>query len=272
LKRNHLFHAVIAGGIALAGQSAHAQLVPPVESVEVNLAGLAVGGVPDYMGSSHNKGAAGPMLRYQFEGSKRYFLWLGPQMQLNLIDDEEWRAGPYLNFRSGRGTDVDDAVVKQMVGINNTVEGGAFVQYNMKLSSAKFHQLVFSGDLAGGSNGTVGHLRMMWWQPLREGTILNLGLGTTIANDKWMQTYFGVNNPHDIGLYPSLGGLPFNAGSGVSGVNIPFGITQMLSREWLVSVGGRYEKLQGDAKDSPVVSQRGDSNQWVIGAGLSYMF
>ncbi len=93
----------------------------------------------------------------------------------------------------------------------------------------------------------------------------------TYANDKFMETYYGVTGT-DVALYPSLGGRPFNASGGVSGVNIPFGLTMAVSRDWLVSAGGRYEKLQGDAKDSPIVSQRGDSNQWVFGAGLSRMF
>jgi outer membrane protein len=36
--------------------------------------------------------------------------------------------------------------------------------------------------------------------------------------------------------------------------------------------GGRYEKLMNDAKDSPVTSQRGNSNQWIGGAGISFLF
>jgi outer membrane scaffolding protein for murein synthesis (MipA/OmpV family) len=149
---------------------------------------------------------------------------------------------------------------------------GYFLQYRYKLSEQKMHQILFTIDVAGSGNGTVGNPRVLWWQPLGPSTLLNVGLGTTIANGKWMQTYFGVTNASDIALYPSLGGQPFNAGSGVKGVNIPFGITQALSKEWLLSVGGRYEKLMNDAKDSPVTSQRGKDNQWIGGVGISYLF
>jgi outer membrane scaffolding protein for murein synthesis (MipA/OmpV family) len=38
------------------------------------------------------------------------------------------------------------------------------------------------------------------------------------------------------------------------------------------TVGGRYEKLMNDAKNSPVTSQRGNSNQWIGGVGISYLF
>jgi outer membrane scaffolding protein for murein synthesis (MipA/OmpV family) len=40
----------------------------------------------------------------------------------------------------------------------------------------------------------------------------------------------------------------------------------------MLSGGFRYEKLQGDAKDSPIVSREGDSNQWSYGVGLRYIF
>ncbi len=263
----------LSAGLSLATFVATAQIVPPMESQEgVNIIGLGVGAAPDYMGSGHRKGGAAPVFRYQFEGTQRYFLLLGPQAQFNILDDQDWRFGPQVTYRFGRGSDVDNSTVKQMVGINGSAEAGVFLTYRMKLSNEKMHQINFGGDVAGSGNGTVGNLRMMWWQPLGPATLMNLGVGTTIASSKWMQTYFGVTNPHDIALYPSLGGLPFNAGSGVKGVYIPFGITQALSKEWIVSVGGRYEKLMNDAKNSPVTSVSGNSNQWIFGAGVSYLF
>lgn len=258
--------------LALAIPAAHAQLVPPTDVEDMNLIGLGVGAAPDYMGSSHRKAGAAPLFRYQFEGTQRYLLLLGPQAQFNILNDPNWRFGPMVNYRFGRGSSVNDATVKQMVGINGSAEGGVFLQYNYKLSQEKMHQLVFAGDVAGSSNGTVGNLRMMWWQPLGPATVMNLGIGTQIASSKWMQTYFGVTKPTDIALYPTLAGLPFNAGSGMKSFYIPFGITQALSKEWLLSGGVRYEKLLNDAKNSPVTSVSGNSNQWIIGAGLSYLF
>lgn len=258
--------------LALAASLSHAQTVP-VEAVEnVNIVGLAVGAAPDYMGSNNRKGVAGPIFRYQFEGSQRYVTLLGPQATFNMLDSQNWRFGPLATFRSGRGASVSNATVKQMVGINNTWEGGAFLTYRLKLSEEKMHQINFTGDVATSNNGTYGTLRMLWWQPLREGTLLNLGIGTGFANGKWMQTYFGVTNPGDVALYPSLGGQPFNAGGGLKGVNVPFGITQALSKEWLLSVGGRYEKLTNDAKNSPVTAVSGNSNQWIGGAALNYIW
>jgi outer membrane scaffolding protein for murein synthesis (MipA/OmpV family) len=40
----------------------------------------------------------------------------------------------------------------------------------------------------------------------------------------------------------------------------------------LVLLAGRYERLLGDAKDSPLIESRGDANQWSIGIAAAYLF
>jgi outer membrane protein len=34
--------------------------------------------------------------------------------------------------------------------------------------------------------------------------------------------------------------------------------------------GAFYQRLTEDAANSPIVTQRGDRNQWTVGAGLGY--
>lgn len=259
----------IAG--ALAAPHAHAQLVPPVDAIEANLVSLGIGSAPDYSGSSNNATGLAPAARYQFHNSQRFIMLLGPTLTLNLVDSATWRAGPLLNYRFQRDDEVEDAVVRQMKKIDAEVEAGVFVQYNLPLSATPFHRLNFSGDIAGSSNGTVGHLRMMYWHPFSPGVIANIGLGMSYGDDEFVQTYYGIGGS-DIALFPSLGGSAYTPSGGVTGVNVPFGVSFALSKKWLMSAGGRYERLQGDAADSPIVSERGKASQWVYGVGLSYLF
>jgi len=259
--------------IALAAPLVNAQIVPPMEIQEgVNIVSVAVGSAPEFMGSSRNEVGVAPAVRYQFTGSQRYIVLLGPLLQLNVLDDENWRFGPQINYRFGRSSDVNDATVRQMVGINGAAEVGAFLTYRIKVSPAEMHQINLGGDIAASSNGVIGGVRALYWQPLSSSTLLNIGAGMTFASDKWMQTYFGVAKPADIALYPSLGGRPYDAGGGMKGVNMLIGLTQALGRQWLVSAGARYEELLGDAKDSPIVQQRGKASQWIYGLGVSYLF
>lgn len=55
-------------------------------------------------------------------------------------------------------------------------------------------------------------------------------------------------------------------------MKIPFSLTVPLDKKWLLTFAGRYEHLLEDAKDSPVVDDRGDADQWSLGLGVSYLF
>jgi outer membrane scaffolding protein for murein synthesis (MipA/OmpV family) len=55
-------------------------------------------------------------------------------------------------------------------------------------------------------------------------------------------------------------------------VKIPFSLSSQVSRNWLLTFAGRYERLLNDAKDSPVVNRRGDANQWQVGIAATYLF
>ena len=259
-------------GLALAIPVANAQIVSPIKSpAEASVMGLGMGSAPDFMGSASSKRGAIPVFRYQFYDGT-YVLLLGPQASFNLANDENWRFGPMVTYRFGRGSSVEDAVVKRMVGINGTAETGVFLAYSTQLGEKKTSKIDLSGDIAGGNNGAVANLRMTYWLQLSQANHINIGVGATIANDNWMQTYFGVTQASDTALYPSLAGRPYNAGSGVKGVNISLGLTQALSKTWLMSFGFRYEKLMNAAKDSPITSERGKSNQWMNAVVLSYLF
>lgn len=255
----------------LLAPAAHAEIAVPIEGLDINLIGFAVASVPDYWGSSNNEGAFGPYGRYQFQGTERYVEVLGPQVKLNLLNDKNWRLGPILRYRSARDHDVNDNVVRRMDKVDSVVEGGAFVGYKMPLSSTPLHQINFSADAEGGSNGTEAHLSMMYMRPFSKTIIGNIGLGMTYGNSKFMDNYFGVTSAHDIALYPTRGGRAYNPSSGVVGWNIPFGISAFVSQDWIVSGGARYEKLVSDASNSPVV-KRGDSSQWQFGVGVAYLF
>ena len=269
---NKLTYSSIGLAALLVTQIAHAEIAVPVEGLDVNLIGIAVASAPDYWGSSDSEGVAGPYGRYQFEGSQRYIQVLGPEVTFNLLNDTNWRLGPILRYRSARDNDVKDNTVSQLNKVDSAIEGGVFVNYKLALSEIPLHQVTFGGDIESGKNGTEGHLRVNYFQPFSKTIVGNIGLGMTYGNNKFMDSYFGVSGAHDVALYPSLGGQDYNASSGVASWSIPFGVSAFLTKDWLLSVGARYERLVSDAKDSPVVDQSGDKNQWIGGVGLAYVF
>jgi MipA family protein len=272
MNMNKLKYGTIGLAALLLAPMAHADIAVPIEGLDVNLIGIAVGSVPDYWGSKDQETVAGPYGRYQFEGSQRYIQVLGPEITFNLLNDANWRVGPIIRYRSARDNDVENNTVSQLKEVDSAIEGGVFVNYKLALSEEPLHQVTFGGDYESGRNGAEGHLKVNYFQPFSKTIIGNIGLGMTYGNDKFMESYFGVSGAQDVALYPSLGGQNYNASSGIVSWSVPFGVSAFLTKEWLLSVGGRYERLVGDAKDSPVVDQSGDANQWIGGLGLAYVF
>jgi MipA family protein len=240
----------------------------------INFIGAAVGAAPDYWGSADYTGGIAPYGRYLFSG-QRYVQLLGTELTVNLVDDKSWRVGPVLRYRFSRNDDVDDKVVKQMRPISDTVEAGIFVAYRIQMSANPLHQLTFAADVLADTgetyNGANGSVRVNYFHPFGERLLGNVGLGLAWGSNDFTDTYFGVHGS-DVALYPSLHGKPYTADGGLTAVRIPFGLTTPLSKQWMLSAGGRYERLVGDAADSPIVDQRGDANQWLFGVGAAYLF
>ncbi len=238
---------------------------------QINMVGLAVGQAPDYSGSDDYETAAAPMGRYYFSGN-RYMQLLGPQITLNLLDDEHWQVGPELFYRFGRDKDVDDKVVRNMEEIDDTAMLGGFVAYTIKDADNPLKRWVFSADLVadvGGTNdGIYGTAMAKYWFPAGP-VLMNISGGFSFASSDYNDTYYGVRGTN-IALFPSLGGSAYNADGGINSARFMVGGVMPLSKSWSIAAGARYESLMGDVKDSPIVDERGDSGQWLFGAALGY--
>jgi len=270
-----------AAAVLLASPCAMAQDQIPIQLPEqVNLIGLGVFGVPDYYGSSKNDAVLAPVARYSWDGTS-YIQLLGTEVSVNLSPIPEFRAGPLLRVRGRRDDDVDDDVVRQMRPIASATELGIFAAYHLPLDAARpMHKLIFSADVVGNTNnvydGASGNLRVNYVYPfdaamIGRPLIGSIGIGMFFGSSSFNQRYFGVTGT-DVGLFPELGGQAYRADPSVTSIKIPFSLTTALNREWLITFAGRYEGLLDEAKDSPVVDGRGDSNQWIIGIAASYQF
>ena len=160
------------------------------------------------------------------------------------------------------GADVTDTV-------DAVVEAGAFVDYILPMSNERGHVLVFGADAEGSKNGTEANLRVTYKHPFSETLMGSIGVGMTYGDDKLAETYFGVTSTNDVAAFS---GQRFDASGGIVSWNVPIILTYRMDQSWTFLGIVRYEQLQGDAADSPVVSQRGDKNQGVFGVGFSYLF
>jgi outer membrane scaffolding protein for murein synthesis (MipA/OmpV family) len=186
-----------------------------------------------------------------------------------------------LRFRQRRDDDVNDNIVSHMRPVASATEIGVFADYHMPLEPNRpLHKVVFSADLVGNTTGVysgpTGNIRATYFYPFEQGImghplVGTLGFGLFLASDHFNDRYFGIHGS-DVLLFPKRAGQPYKADGGLTSIKIPFSLSSQVDPKWLVTVAGRYERLLGDAADSPVVKDRGDENQWIIGIAASYLF
>jgi outer membrane scaffolding protein for murein synthesis (MipA/OmpV family) len=284
MTKSKLLSAGFAATAAMMfGHGASAQEIIPLQiSEDTNVIGLGVFSVPDFYGSDKNEAAVAPIIHYNFDawGNPMYVQVIGPEIRLNVVPRKDWRAGPLIRWRNRRDDDVDNNVVKRMQPIASATEIGGFVAYHMPLDANPLHKVVFTGDVTWNTNnvydGATGNVRATYYHPFEAGLggkplIGSVGFGLFFASDHFADRYFGVRGS-DVALFPERNGIPYRADGGLMSIKIPFTLTSQIDPKWLVTLGGRYEHLLSDAKDSPVIERHGNENQWIIGIAASYAF
>ncbi len=250
---------------------AQAATAAPTLDFLPNLVGVGIGMTPQFAGSREQAFGAVPGVRLKIGDGNRFFEWYGPVADINLIDSPNWQFGPALGLRLGRH-DADDAVVQKLPEIDATTEGGIMaswykantqgVPWTLRIGAYLMTDL---GDAYHGVNATA---FANGWLPLSPRVFLGMGGGVSWASASYNQTYFGVT-PQGA----AASGLPvYVPDSGLRQFYIWPALVVQLTPHWYGGAAVFYQRLAGQAGDSPIVTQRGDANQWTWGMGLGYVW
>lgn len=221
--------------------------------------GIMGGAVPGYMGSDHYEGSYTPRGKIVW----RDLVFLNDrQLGVNLYKDEHLSVGPYLRYNGGRSDDNDG--LEGMGDIDRTMTAGAF--FNYRLGVVRFKSEV-RHDVLGQDQGTLAIVRLGTRVPWSAPAV-TLYASTSWASDTYMNSFFGVNAAQSV-----RAALPvYDPGSGIRDVSLSLSSGYQISKHWALGGQVEYQRLLGDAADSPIVDEQGSRNQFVIGLGLNYTF
>lgn len=158
----------------------------------------------------------------------------------------------------------EDDVGAPVGNVGTTIEVGGFVQAFLG------ENIRLRGELRqglGGHEGLVGSLAADFIIRDGDNTIFSIGPRAHWADNDFHDAYFGV--PVAI---PAAGLAAYNPGSGFYAIGARAGITQRLGRNWGLFGYAGYDRLIGDAADSPIVRQLGSRDQFSGGLGLFLEF
>ncbi|MDH4230456.1 MAG: MipA/OmpV family protein [Nitrospirota bacterium] len=269
IKKFLLVVAVIVFALAFSAAAMAAMDSPFTIDNVPNVVGAAVGMVLDYLGSDDYTAAAAPFFRWTLKGTERYLQLNVTELSFNVLNHPNWVLAPVLNYRPGRD-DVDDKVVKKMEDIDDTVDAGLSVGYVWRDAKNPRHRfitnLTYYQDIGDTYDGWLVQAGARYWLPVSKPIDVQVGVGATYGSSDYMETYFGVSSKD-----AAASGLKeFKADSGLRDWNAQLAAVFHFSMSWHMGVGVKYFGLMDDASDSPIVDDRGSSNQWVYGIGLAY--
>lgn len=244
---------------------------------------VGVGGAygPSYEGSDDMAFFPAPLAQGSVGGFD--FGARGPGLYVDLVRDGhndsnvKFIAGPLVRVRLDRNGGIKDPVVKLLGKRDIAVEVGATAGVSFGKVLSPYDNLTLSGDIqwdvAGAHDGRLISPAVSYSTPLAKAIFTNLTVSAVHVDDNYAATYFSVDPAGSV-----ASGLPvFNADGGwksygaslLAGADLSGDITD---GGWGIYGLLSYNRLTGDAKRSPITSIRGDADQWLFAAGISYTF
>ncbi len=239
--------------------------------------GAALAVSPNFLGSKDTSLKAAPIIEVHYKD--RFFLSPLGGAGVNLLKAGNFRAGPLLALDVGRresGKSLFQIAGKRdvsLVGLGQvkaSPAAGGFAEYRLEHFAANVRiTQSFAGD-----KGLIANMGAQYSTPIAVVTssnkppIFTIGPKATLVDKKYNNAYFGVDDNQSIrsGLdrYTAKGGLQsYGVGSTLL---VP--LTEHLSATIVAS----YDRLSGDAADSPLVSQRGSADQASAFLAINYHF
>lgn len=119
-----------------------------------------------------------------------------------------------------------------------------------------------------GHDGWIGEVSADYVARRGDDWLFSIGPRVTLSDSRHHRAYFGVTP-----AAAATSGLPaFDPGGGVQAVGVTAGYQRQLGDRWGVAAYARYDRLVGDAADSPIVRNFGSRDQPSVGIALSYTF
>lgn len=179
-----------------------------------------------------------------------------------LIHSGKFAFGPAFGFIAKR-TAADVGAVLPKVGLS--IEAGGFAQVSL---TPAFRLRLEGRKGLSGHKGWVGEASADYIARDGDDWLFSIGPRVTFGDDRYHRAYFGVTPA----AAASSGLAPYNPKGGVQSVGVAAGYLRQLSKRWGVALYGRYDRLVGDAADSPVTHELGTRSQPSAGIALSYTF
>ena len=230
---------------------------PDVWDIRLGLLGAVH---PDYPGSDDYKTSLAPYFRINWRD--RIILG-GRSVRARILNRGPFRFGPIARLRGGRDEE-DNNDLEGLGDDEQAIEIGAFARYRQGPYRVRVTAVQ---DVADGHNGAIVEVNAGVQVPFGRPWFLLTGRATW-ADQDYTKSYFGVTTTEA----RRSGMRPFSASAGVRDVGFIVSSRVPLWRKLSLVGAFHYQRLLGDAADSPLTHDKGDADQVSGTLGLVYRF
>lgn len=237
--------AVLAPGVATAQE----------RSLNFSLGGGIVA-APEYFGSDNTEASFAPSFTF---GSLK-FGRLGFGNGVRGVPDNGLSFGGAFRVIGDRTSD-DSPELAGLEDIDTAVEIG----FGLTLQQTNWKAFGEVRKGVTGHSGLTGTLGADLILRPNDRWVLTAGPRVNFGDDEFANTYFGVDGS-TTSAFDS-----FDAGGGALGAGLEVAGTYYIDDKWALEGALSYERLLGDAADSPI-TQNGSDDQWRVRVGISRAF
>lgn len=219
---------------------------------------------PAFPGAKDSKLRPLPLIDVRKAGTDPSFRTPDQSVSFSLLRSEGFRAGPAV--RLGESREEDDAI-EGIGDVNRSIEVGAFAETYLT-PGFRARGEVRKGF--GGHKGTLADLGAdMILGKVTQPLYFSVGPRARFADGRYMRAFYGINPRQSAAT-----GLPLHdPDGGLHSVGVLGSMKYRTNSPWGAQGFARYDRLLGDAADSPLVrSSEGSRNQFQVGLGLTYTF
>lgn len=265
--RRYMRACLICSSLAIAGAApafAQGQEAP-------RFVGVGVFATPEFDGAEDLQ--AVPLIVAQFELVGVGVEINGVTAAFDVVGGDRFSAGPLANLRFGRDDEAgDDAIFDQLEEIDDAFEIGVFAAYKTPLSGLREGgieaRVEYKQDIGDAHEGFLITPSIGVNFAASDELQLGFGLEANYADDSYVETYFGISDVDALAT-----GLPeYEAEAGFKDVGVSATFSYSFNPRWGLIGIASYNRLIGDAEDSPLIEAVGEVDQFAFGLGVSYAF
>ncbi|MEM1133797.1 MAG: MipA/OmpV family protein [Pseudomonadota bacterium] len=212
------------------------------------------------------------------------FVSRGTGVSADLWTNEERRnvdliLGPVARLRFDRTSlgSINDPVIETLGNVDLPLELG--ISAGVQLSNVFTPvdtiaaAIEVKHDVVGAHNGLIITPNITYFTAISEGVVVSATISGEIVNDDFADTYFSIDAADSL-----ASGLPvYQAKGGLKNITslllVGFDLDGNLANGGFAVFGAvSYQRILGDTSDSPIISIRGDADQYVGAIGIGYTF